>query len=89
MATAIGANNPTLIDFTKQLDGDGKVTNDIVEMLMQQNEMLLDMTWQEANQITSHRSTIRTGMPAPTWRQYYQGVSRPRTPTCRSTSPWA
>jgi hypothetical protein len=74
MATAIGANNPTLIDFTKQLDGDGKVTNDIVEMLMQQNEMLLDMTWQEANQITSHRSTIRTGMPAPTWRQYYQGV---------------
>lgn len=74
MATVIGTNNPTLIDFTKMLDGDGKITNDIVEMLTQQNELLLDMTWQEANQITSHRSTIRTGIPAPTWRQYYQGV---------------
>jgi hypothetical protein len=24
---------------------------------------------------TYHRSTIRTGMPAPTWRQFYQGVA--------------
>jgi hypothetical protein len=34
-----------------------------------------DMTWMEANGPTYHRSTIRTGMPAPTWRQFYQGVA--------------
>lgn len=75
MATAIGASNPTLADWTKQLEPNGGITSDIVDMLSQTNDILLDMTWQMANGPTYHRSTIRTGMPAPTWRQFYQGVA--------------
>jgi hypothetical protein len=74
MATAIGMNNPTLADWTKQLEPNGGITSDIGELLNQNNEMLSEMTWMEANGPTYHRSTIRTGLPAPTWRQFYQGV---------------
>jgi hypothetical protein len=74
MATLAGTN-PTLIDWTKQLEPDGGITSQIVEMLAQTNEMLLDMTFVEANNITSHRTTIRTGLPSATWRQFYQGVA--------------
>ena len=73
MAT-LAANNPTLMDVAKQIEPDGGVTTDIVEMCQQDNEVLLDATVQEANNFTSHRSTIRTGIPTPTWRQFYQGV---------------
>lgn len=75
MATAIGTNNPTIADWAKMHEPGGGITTDIVEILKQTNDILLDMTWQEANNTTSHRSTIRTGMPAPTWRQFYQGVA--------------
>lgn len=75
MATAIGINNPTLADWAKQREPSGGVTRDLVEMLSQENEILADMTWQEANGPTYHRNIIRTGIPAPTWRQFYQGVT--------------
>lgn len=75
MATAIGINNPTLVDWTKMLEPNGGITTDIVEILNQVNEVTMDMTWMEANGPTFHRSTIRTGLPAPTWRQFYQGVA--------------
>lgn len=73
--TTLAGTNPTLIDWTKQLEPDGGITSKIVEMLAQTNEMLLDMTWVEANNITSHRTTIRTGLPSATWRQFYKGVA--------------
>lgn len=73
MAT-LGATNPTITDWTKMLEPNGGVTTDIVEMLKQENPILLDLTWMEANGPTYHRSTIRTGIPTPTWRQFYQGV---------------
>jgi hypothetical protein len=47
----------------------------IVEMLSQTNEMLMDMSWVEANGPTYHRCGIRTGLPSATWRQFYQGVA--------------
>jgi len=75
MATAIGGNNPTIADWAKMLEPDGGITTDIVEIGKQTNEVLLDMTWQEANGVTHHRSSIRTGYPAPTWRQFYEGVA--------------
>lgn len=72
--TTLAGSNPTMMDWAKQLEPDGGITTDIVEMLGQTNEMLLDMTWVEANGPTSHRNTIRTGLPSATWRQFYQGV---------------
>jgi hypothetical protein len=74
MATAIAATNPTLMDFAKVTEPDGGITTDLVEMLKQDNPILEDATVMEANGGMYHRSSVRTGMPEPTWRMFYQGV---------------
>lgn len=63
----------TLIDFAKSIDPDGKVAATI-ELLSQSNEIIQDMTWIEGNLPTGHQSTVRTGIPTPTWRKMYGGV---------------
>lgn len=63
----------TLTDFAKSIDPNGS-TATVIELLNQSNEILADMTWMEGNLPTGHQSTIRTGLPEPTWRKLYQGV---------------
>lgn len=63
----------TLTDFAKSIDPDGS-TAAVIELLNQSNEVLQDMTWMEGNLPTGHRTTVRTGLPTPTWRKLYQGV---------------
>lgn len=63
----------TLTDWAKSRDPDGK-TASVIELLNQSNEVLTDMLWIEGNLPTGHRTTIRTGLPTPTWRKLYQGV---------------
>jgi len=72
MAT-LAVTNPTLADLAKATDPDGSIAA-VVEILNQTNEILLDMTWMEGNLTTGHRSSIRTGLPTPTWRKLYGGV---------------
>lgn len=72
MAT-LTADNPTLLDWKNSLDPDGSVAA-VIELLNQTNEILEDATYIEGNLPTGHRTTIRTGLPTPTWRQLYQGV---------------
>ncbi len=72
MAT-LSVKNPTLLDFAKAQDPDGNIAS-IVEILNETNEMLDDMVWVEGNLPTGHRTTIRSGNPAPTWRKLYGGV---------------
>lgn len=72
MAT-LSVNNPTLLDLAKTTDPDGKIAT-IVEILNQTNEVLADMSWMEGNLPTGHRTTIRSGLPTPTWRKLYGGV---------------
>lgn len=76
--------NPTLLDVTKRLDPNGKIDT-IVEMLSQTNEILMDMGWVEANNVTGHRTTVRTGLPAPTWRKLYGGVQPTKSTTAQVT----
>lgn len=83
MAT-LAATHPTLLDLAKRLDPDGKVTQ-IVEMLNQTNEILDDMVFLEGNLPTGHRTTIRTGLPAPTWRKLYGGVQPTKSTTAQVT----
>lgn len=73
MAT-IASLNPTLADIAKLTEPSGGIVTDIGELLMQDNEILLDATFLEANGGTYHRHTQRTGIPEPTWRRYYEGV---------------
>ena len=72
MAT-LSTIHPTLMDVAKRLDPDGKVDT-IVEILSETNEVLEDMVWMEGNLPTGHRTTIRSGLPTPTWRKLYGGV---------------
>lgn len=78
MAT-IASSNLTITDIAKQTLPNGSIDADIVELLAQDNEILLDMTWEEANGGTFHRSTVRTGIPEPTWRRFYEGVAPTKT----------
>ena len=71
--TVLSVANPTLLDMAKAMDPDGKIAA-IVEILNETNEVLQDMSWVEGNLPTGHRTTIRSGLPAPTWRKLYGGV---------------
>ena len=77
-------NNPTLADVAKRLDPEGKVDM-IVEMMTPTNEILLDMTAVEGNLPTGHRTTVRTGLPEPTWRRLYEGVQPTKSTTAQVT----
>lgn len=76
--------HPTLLDLARRTDPDGNIA-DIVEILNQTNEVLDDMVWVEGNLTTGHRTTIRTGLPTPTWRKIYGGVQPTKSRTAQVT----
>lgn len=80
--SVLTATHPTLLDVAKRQDPDGKVAK-VVEILNQTNDILDDMVWIEANDTTSHMTTIRTGLPAPTWRKLYGGVQPTKSTTAQ------
>lgn len=75
---------PTLLDLAKASDPGGKVEA-VVEILNETNEVLDDMVWMEGNLPTGHRTTIRTGIPMPTWRKLYGGVQPNKGTTAQIT----
>ena len=80
----LGVNNPNLLDLAKRTDPDGKIAQ-VVELLMETNEILPDMSWVEGNLTTGHRTTVRTGIPEPTWRRMYQFVQPSKSTTAQIT----
>ncbi len=71
--TTLSATHPTLLDVAKQLDPNGKIDK-LVEILNMTNEVIDDAVFIEANGATGHRTSIRAGLPTPTWRKLYGGV---------------
>ena len=66
--------NPTLVDLATRLDPDGKIAA-LVELLRSSAPDIIDsVTFQEGNLPTGNRTSIRTGLPTPTWRALYGGV---------------
>lgn len=84
----LSAGQLTLADYSKRMGPDGKI-DPIAEMLSQQNEILEDVVYKEANQPTSHVVTVRTGLPAVYWRQYNAGVPSSKSTTAQITEPCA
>lgn len=82
--TALSKNNPTILDLARRKDPDGKIAT-VVEILNETNEVLDDMAWREGNLETGNRTTIRTGIPAPTWRKLYGGVQPTKSTTAQVT----
>jgi hypothetical protein len=87
MAT-LSTGQLTLADYSKRTSPDGKI-DPIAELLSQQNEILEDVVFKEANQPTSHVVTIRTGLPAVYWRSYNAGVPSTKSTTAQITEPCA
>lgn len=81
---ALSALNPTLMDVAKRLDPDGNIDK-IVELLNQTNEILDEASMMEGNLPTGHRTTVRTGLPTPTWRKLYGGVQPTKSTTVQVT----
>ena len=80
----LATTHPTLLDVTKRMDPDGKIDR-IAELLNLTNEVLDDAVYIEGNLPTGHRSTIRTGLPTPTWRKLYGGVQPTKSNTVQVT----
>lgn len=80
--SALQATNPTLIDVARRTDPDGKIAT-IVELLNQSNDVLTDMSWVEGNLETGNKTTVRTGIPVPTWRKLYGGVQPTKSTTAQ------
>lgn len=80
----LATTHPTLVDVAKRLDPNGKIDK-VVEMLAQRNEVLDDLVWQEGNLPTGHRTTIRSGLPQPTWRKLYGFVQPGKSTTVQVT----
>lgn len=79
-----GINAATLTDVAKRLDPNGKIDK-IVELLAQTNPILQDMMFVEGNLPTGHRTTVRTGLPATTWRLLNYGVQPSKSTTAQVT----
>jgi hypothetical protein len=84
----LNAGQLTLLDLSKRMSPDGKV-DPVAELLSQQNMILEDIVYVEANQPTSHVVGIRTGLPAVYWRQYNAGVPTSKSTTAQITEPCA
>lgn len=77
---ALATTHPTLLDLKTRLDPDGSIAS-IVDILDQTNEIVADMVFSEANGVADHTTTIRTGLPTPTWRKLYGGVQPTKSTT--------
>jgi len=64
----------TLLELAKRTDPDGDLAV-IAEVLAEDNEILLDAPWLEANDTFGHKITRRTSLPTGSWRKLNAGVA--------------
>jgi len=68
------------MDLMSRLDPKGDVAP-VAEVLSQKNDIIKDLAWEECNDKTGHRSTVRTGYPEIGWRKLNYGVPQAKTQT--------
>lgn len=64
----------TYRDLLSGLKGDKTFDHEIVELMVEQNPILDDLVITEANDGSSNKTTIRTGLPNAAWVEFYEGV---------------
>lgn len=79
MAT-VGTTYLTLADMYKRQNAKGEIPV-IIELLAETNPILEDMITLEANEGSTHLTTMRTGLPNATFRKLYQGVQPSKSTT--------
>ena len=80
--STLAATHPTLLDVKSRLDPKDEIAP-IIELLAQSNEVNEDAVWIEANELTGHTTSVRTGIPEPTWRKLYGGVQPTKSTTAK------
>lgn len=65
---------PTIADIAKRQDSSGGIDKEIIELLVQDNEILWDMPYVEANDVTGNLTTRRNSLPTVGFRQINAGV---------------
>lgn len=71
--TTVGNTYLTLKDKYSQMEG-GKVASTIIDLLAMSNPLLEDAVVIECNEGTTHKTTVRNGLPEVEFRKFYQGV---------------
>lgn len=71
---------PTLLDKFSRSEKDGKIAK-IVELMAKQNDILQDAEYQQCNDGSKHKTTMRSGIPEPAWRLFNKGVQPSKSTT--------
>lgn len=74
------STHPTMVDYVNRVNGNGEIA-DIIEIIRQDNPLLDYIPWIECNDGEGHKTTVRTGLPVPTWRKLYGGVQPTKSET--------
>lgn len=69
----VGSNYLTLADVRRQSDANDNIA-DVIEVMALSTSLMEDAPVLEANSGNRHLTTVRTGLPRPTWRKLYEGV---------------
>ncbi len=78
--STVGMRSLTLADYAKRLGPDKQIGR-VMEILEQSNEILDDAMFLEANNVTTHRTVVRTGLPESYWRSLNRGVPKAKSRT--------
>lgn len=73
MATLYASNPLGLVELAKR-SNNGQLL-EIAEVMDKTNDLLKDAVFVEANDMTCHKGTVRTNLPAGTWRRFNGGVA--------------
>ncbi len=80
MAIITSTTLPTLSEVAGRQDPNGNIAM-VAEILNETNEVLDVVPWQECNDGTSHKTTVRSGLPGATWRLLNYGVQPKKSQT--------
>jgi hypothetical protein len=75
----------SLLNVVTRMLPDGSVDEDIVELLMKYSPTIRDAVWVEGNEMSGHRSHVRTSLPTPSWRKLNQVSSFDKSTTAPIT----
>ena len=82
------SNMPTLLDKFSRSDSTGKIAK-IVELMAKQNDILMDAEYQECNDGSKHKTTMRSGIPEQPGACSTMASSLPSPPLFRCSTPQA
>lgn len=74
MASLNGYKQLTLVEVAKRKDPNGEMSA-IVEALNQENAIVQDAVWREANDTFSNKTVRRSALPSGSWRKLNSGVA--------------